>query len=610
MTAAAASEGTPAYLAPEVLAGQPPTARSDIYSLGIVLYQVVVGDLRRALAPGWEQDVSDELLREDIALAAAGNPAQRLSDAGQLAHRLRHIHDRRRERDAQRLRDARAAEAHRQIERARARRGLVIALGFTLSAALIVTLLLLWNARQARIEARAEAARASAISAFVTEDLLSAANPEIVGRRDISVREVLDGARSRIPQRFAADARIAATLKGVIGNAYAALGDRQNAEPLLLEAERSLADTAGPAAPETQAARMQLRQLYLAWNDIESSEAALQRAVDAEAAAGNPNPEIGMEAENQRNLLECWSRYPSIYVARCTDVADAGLSRARARFGAASRATYSAMLDAADARLKLGQGGPATPLFRDALEGYRRDFPADLYWTLLAELLLYQALVLDDHAADTVVGLKRLAERVQLIYGPEIRIVYTARRWYATALRHTGRAQDSLALLDELRESWLKARTGRPHDYAWIELERARSLSALNRPSEAGSALSDGLAVMAPVERPSGYWTTLLREQQADLLLADGRIADAEALLQLNLDQCRTFMLHGEWLLGWAAFRLGTLHASSGHIDRARPLLEEAVQRLDGHLGSDDPRSRSAQEALDRLNSPTASEQS
>lgn len=108
--------GTLMYLAPEVLSGQAPKATADVYSLGAMLYQIVVGDFRKPLAPGWEADIDDPLLREDIAAAACGDPARRLKAASELAERLATL-DRRR---AGREQQAVAARRHEQDERRRA----------------------------------------------------------------------------------------------------------------------------------------------------------------------------------------------------------------------------------------------------------------------------------------------------------------------------------------------------------------------------------------------------------------------------------------------------------------------------------------------------------
>ncbi|MEX2015960.1 MAG: protein kinase, partial [Candidatus Hydrogenedentales bacterium] len=87
--------GTRVYMAPELLEGKRATTLSDIYALGVLLYQIVSGDLSRAVAPGWERDVPDELLREDIGLCLDGDPTRRLKSADELAKRLRGLDERR-----------------------------------------------------------------------------------------------------------------------------------------------------------------------------------------------------------------------------------------------------------------------------------------------------------------------------------------------------------------------------------------------------------------------------------------------------------------------------------------------------------------------------------
>ena len=85
-----ALSGTMLYMAPEVIEGHPATARSDIYSLGVVLWQLLIGNLSAALDPAdWPSRISDPLLREDLTRCLAGSPDKRWPGAGQLAASLR-----------------------------------------------------------------------------------------------------------------------------------------------------------------------------------------------------------------------------------------------------------------------------------------------------------------------------------------------------------------------------------------------------------------------------------------------------------------------------------------------------------------------------------------
>jgi TolB-like protein/DNA-binding winged helix-turn-helix (wHTH) protein/Flp pilus assembly protein TadD len=107
--------GTVMYIAPEVLAGQSPTASADVYALGVLLYQLAVGDFRKPLSPGWEAEIDDPLIREDIARAACGDPARRLSSAAELADRLSSLEPRRIESGQRELARQRTQIAGRRV---------------------------------------------------------------------------------------------------------------------------------------------------------------------------------------------------------------------------------------------------------------------------------------------------------------------------------------------------------------------------------------------------------------------------------------------------------------------------------------------------------------
>jgi serine/threonine protein kinase/DNA-binding winged helix-turn-helix (wHTH) protein len=133
--------GTLMYLAPEVLSGQRPTATADVYALGVMLYQLVAGDFRKPLSPGWEADISDPLIREDIAQAACGDPARRLTSAAELATRIVSLEQRRIERNRHEQTQELQQVAERRREQARVRRPWVIVAGAALLASLSLGLL-------------------------------------------------------------------------------------------------------------------------------------------------------------------------------------------------------------------------------------------------------------------------------------------------------------------------------------------------------------------------------------------------------------------------------------------------------------------------------------
>ena len=118
------STGTPTYSPPEYLAGKPYTVQGDIYGLGVMLYQLVTADTERPLAPGWERDVPDRLLREDIAACVDGDPSRRLPSTADLATRLRSL-------------DARRAEAEARLTDESNR------LGFAVSGAILMLVFIL-----------------------------------------------------------------------------------------------------------------------------------------------------------------------------------------------------------------------------------------------------------------------------------------------------------------------------------------------------------------------------------------------------------------------------------------------------------------------------------
>jgi len=219
-----AASGTPLYLAPELFEGHAPTVKSDVYSLGILLYQVLTQRLGQPMASGWEADIADPLLREDLRLCTDGNPQRRLGSAAELAQRLRRLEERR-EADALRSQQLRQAEQDREaLARTRARRPYLVALVGLLAIGLVAAFWLQQQALAARNQARTELARASALARFLNEDLIGRANPLVSAKgAETTLGELLNTAQGRVAERFKGQPETAAEIHTSLAQMYTAV---------------------------------------------------------------------------------------------------------------------------------------------------------------------------------------------------------------------------------------------------------------------------------------------------------------------------------------------------------------------------------------------------
>jgi len=300
--------GTPAYSPPEYLAGKPYTVQGDIYGLGVVLYQLLTADSSRPIAPGWERDITDPLLREDIAACVDGDPARRLPSATDLTERLLNL-DQRRAEEAEKERLAREAAARTEAEAAAAVARLRAARSRKLAAAFAGLALLAaagglfgWRgkreAEQKRLEAnknwalaqtnwalaQAHLDNATNVLAFLNE-MFASANPESGNGADFTVRQLLEEQASRVETQFRERPAIRATLLLTIGKAYDGLDLKELARKTL---EAALdAKTNAFSAPDIE--RAEIMGLLATLLPPAESRAMWDRALITLKEAGGPS---------------------------------------------------------------------------------------------------------------------------------------------------------------------------------------------------------------------------------------------------------------------------------------------------------------------------------
>lgn len=254
---------TPDYAAPEQLGSRPVGTAADVYSLGIVLFELLAGQRPYALGPR-SSDLEGMLLRTELAPASAkaADPSTRRALRGDLdtiiAKALRKEPSERYSSveafaaDVQRHLDGEAVLAQPPSWRYRTRKFLVrhrlpLAAAASVAVSLLVGLgLALWQAAWAR----QEAARAEHAKDFVTS-ILRHAQPRQGSGGAVLASDLLSVAGERIETELAAEPRVAAELGIVVGEGLSGLGDPQRGEAALRSAVARAHALYGPRHPLT-----------------------------------------------------------------------------------------------------------------------------------------------------------------------------------------------------------------------------------------------------------------------------------------------------------------------------------------------------------------------
>jgi serine/threonine-protein kinase len=252
---------TPAYAAPEQLAGEPITVSADLYALGVLLHELLTGrrpyrDNRRASPDRTEPGRASSRIEEGHAPTVGGIDTQKLrrallGDLDAIIAKALEVDPANRYSTAEAFAmDLKRSRENRPITARRISAGMLTLkfvrrhrVGVAMSAVLLLTLvgasgLVAWQA----VRAEREAQRATTIKDFLI-GVFRASDPRIASdkpRGEITARELLDVSSKQIESAFTTQQGTQVELLGVIAEIYGELNETKRSSSLY-ERESALA---------------------------------------------------------------------------------------------------------------------------------------------------------------------------------------------------------------------------------------------------------------------------------------------------------------------------------------------------------------------------------
>ena len=620
---------TPEYASPEQMRGAVITTASDVYSLGVVLYELLCGHRIYGLAGASPQEVVEAVCerepeppsrrlgaeggfvcarggRSDAAPAAVA--AARRSSPERLERLLRGDLDAialkalQKEaaerygsaealaRDVERYRDGLPLEAHRRGRLYRGRkfvrrhRGGTAAASVALLSLLVGTAAAAWQAAEARAERdRADAARTETEAALVRARDVTEALAQIIGTGDPWALGFQDTATARAlfalglarVEAMEGQPAVQAGLLDVLAGVRASLGGLEEAEAL---ARRSLSlrrRHLGEDHPEVAASLNSLGDIARRRGRYLDAEALHRGALDLQVRRLGPgHPEVAA-------TLTALARQLPGRPAESEALYERALAIRRASLGVEHPLVATSLMNVGRVRRSRGRPEEAEAAYREALEIRRKALGPE--HPEVASSMVFLADVIWQYGGEAVTA-ESLYRRALEIQRRALGANHPARMHGLGSLAELLSGRGELAAAEHLLREALalrRAAFGPRHRAVAEGLDHlARQLHRQGRLDEAERQLRESLLIWRDALGPDHLAVSGTLVGLADVLVDRGRHDEAEALYLEAMEIRREAMGEETSLVGLTLGSLGHLHARRGDFLRAASLYHEALEHV------------------------------